>query len=52
MIADFFQQKCSAMVNNMRRTFHRLIFIQNMQEIYSGGDPIKAEIFPIEIVQE
>ena len=23
-----------------------------MQEMYSGGEPIKAEIFPIEIVQE
>ena len=28
------------------------VFIQSMQEIYSGGEPIKAEIFLIENVQE
>ena len=41
-------RKCSAMMNNMSCTF----FIQSMQEMYSGGEPLKAEIFLIEIVQE
>ena len=27
-------------------------FIQSMQEMYSGGEPIKVEIFLIENVQE
>ena len=30
----------------------QFFFIQSMQEIYSGGELIKTEIFPIENVQE
>ena len=29
-----------------------LIFIQSTQEMYSGGEPIKAEVFLIENAQE
>ena len=49
IIADLFP------IENVQRwwtIWAALFFIQSMQEIYSGGEPIKAELFLIENVQE